>query len=231
MSGTIRKIVDDALVIVGEVAGVGVQTYGDDRMFADAIRGFDMMFKKYYWDQFLHWDRLALDGTLGIVTTNDLAGVRDFEDFSSVHRDNEQPQLPVLARKVNPFASFPSGGSVLCYTSLASTDANFFTRRLQFYPKTATGFVNICSRKYPALAPDGTPGDWDWEDDMFLDRQLLAYATAFMTLVGDDLNSGAASVIQNLMEGRYKDITGALAGRPLALSPMANIPRRWSERV
>ena len=48
---------------------------------------------------------------------------------------------------------------------------------------------------------------------------MLVYATAFMTLSGDDLNAGAADVIRNLMEMKYKDVMAALGSHP--------IPVRW----
>lgn len=228
MSASVREIVTDAQGIVGEVAGVGVQAFSEDRMRDDAVRGFDMMFKKYYWEQFLKWDRLLLDGTLGIVTTDELELVKDFEDISSVHPDGLAVQLPVLPRKLNPFAAFNTGTSVVCWTSLNTRDANFPKRKLQFYPKTSVGYVNICSRQYPL---DAIAETWDWEDIMYLDRSLLAYATAFMTLVGDDLNPGAAGVVKSLLEGKFKDITGALAGRPLAMPTVPTVPNRWAERV
>ena len=65
MSATIREIVNQALTVVGEVSGPGVQMYEDDRMKADAVRAFNMMFKKYPWQQYLKWFTVALDGVSG----------------------------------------------------------------------------------------------------------------------------------------------------------------------
>ena len=44
---------------------------------------------------------------------------------------------------------------------------------------------------------------------------MLVYATAFMTLSGDDLNAGAADVVRNLMEMKYKDVMTALGSHPI----------------
>ena len=87
MSATIREIVNQALTVVGEVSGPGVQMYEDDRMKADAVRAFNMMFKKYPWQQYLKWFTVALDGVSGRPSTGPFNQVLDFEDFVAVHRD------------------------------------------------------------------------------------------------------------------------------------------------
>lgn len=228
MSATIRQIVNDAEGIVGEVAGAGVQTFSEDRMKADAIRGFNLLFKEYFWDQYLRWSQLTLDGVLGVVTsTTALATVLDFEDVLAVHRDQEESPLPIMPKRKNPFARLATGQVVLYWTALGATDTNYATKRLQFYPKTSVGIVNVCARHYPL---ETLQTDWDWEDIMYLDRDMLAYATAFMTLVGDDLNPGAADVAKSLMEKKLNTIRGSLAARPKAIGSGSDIPSRWSER-
>ena len=87
-------------------------------------------------------------------------------------------------------------------------------RKLQFYPITAVGQVNVLAKVYP-LVPPAT--DFDWEQEFFLDKDLLVYATAFMTLSGDDLNAGAADVIRNLMEMKYKDVMASLGKHPITV--------------
>ena len=89
MSATIREIVNQALTVVGEVSGPGVQMYEDDRMKADAIRAFNMMFKKYPWQQYLNWFTVTLDGATGRPKTSPFEQVKDFEDFIAVYRDQE----------------------------------------------------------------------------------------------------------------------------------------------
>ena len=83
MSATIREIVNQALTVVGEVSGPGVQMYEDDRMKADAVRAFNMMFKKYPWQQYLKWFTVALDGTTG--RTNDRT-IRAGQGLRGLHR-------------------------------------------------------------------------------------------------------------------------------------------------
>lgn len=226
MPATIRQIVDDALQYVGEVAGAGTQQFSDDRMFKDAIRGFNLVFKKYHWHQYRKWFRLQLDGVLGIVSTDAFEQVIDFEDFISVHRDTEDNQLPILPKSRNPYTI--TGTQVRFWTGLHVTDTNYVKRKLQFFPVTATGFVNVLARVYPLVPP---ALEWDWEDTMYFDKDLLVYATAFATLIGDDLNAGAANAAKSLMEMKYDDIVKGLAGHPIPLNNAPPIPNTWGEQI
>lgn len=223
MSATIREIVDDALTVVGEVSGAGTQTYSEDRMFSDTVRAFNLLFKKYSWEQYRQWFQLTLDGTTGVITTDAFANVRDFEDFYSVHPDGQQNPLPILPRRLNPFTL--TGGNTLQYWgSLPATDAKYPLRRLQFWPKTSVGLINVLARVYPIA----TGEDWDWEDVMYLDKDMMVNGVAYMTLSSDDLNASAADAQRQMMEMRYKDIIAALADKPIAINGSgANIPTQW----
>jgi hypothetical protein len=225
VSASIREIVNDALTVVGEVAGPGVQVYEDDRMKADAVRAFNMMFKKYAWDQYLNWFRVTLDGATGKITTDDFAQVKDFEDFIAIHRMNESFPLPILPKRQNP--SVLTGSRVLYWTSLIATDPKYELRKLQFYPLTSVGSLDIHAKVYPLKPP---AIQFDWADKFFLDKDMLVYATAFMTLSGDDLNAGAADIVRNLMEMKFRDVTGALASHPIPIRGEHTFPMRWTER-
>lgn len=226
MSATIREIVNQALTVVGEVAGPGVQMYEDDRMKADCIRAFNMMFKKYPWQQYLQWFTISLDGTTGRSTTGPFNQVLDFEDFIAVHRDGESQRLPIAPTRMNPSAIGNSGTRVLYWTSLNATDLQYHTKKLQFYPATSAGKINVLARVYPRAMPASFQ-NFDWGDIFYLDTDMLTYATAFMTLSGDDLNAGAAEVIRNLMEMKYKDIMAALGNHPIPVSGDSGIPFYW----
>lgn len=227
MPATISTIIGDAQTIIGEVAGVGVQQYGEDRVFRDVIRGFNLLFKKYAWPHYIKWYRIELDGTLGIANADTFEQMGDFEDFLGVYRDAEDIPLPTLSHTTNPYAFSSTGTRVTHWTSLHVTDANYTDRRLQFYPKTSEGFLNVCTRLYP-LVPPAT--DFDAEDILHLDRDLLAYAAAFMTLVGDDLNPGAAETVKQFMDMRYKDIINAMGGHRIPIRTGSRIPQEYFTR-
>jgi hypothetical protein len=205
--------VNAALTVVGEVAGPGVQVYEDDRMFADAVRAFNMMFKKYNWPQYLRWYSVVLDGVTGKPTTGPFEQVKDFEDFIAVHRNQETLRLPIAPTRLNPYA-FGNGSLALYWTSLIATDADYVLKKIKIYPATSIGSINVLAKEYP-LVPPAT--QFEWTTTFFLDKDMLVYATAFMTLSGDDLNAGAADVVRNLMEMKYKDVLAALSSHPIPI--------------
>jgi hypothetical protein len=228
MPATIRQVVDDALQFIGEVSGVGVEQYSEDRMFRDAIRGFDMLFKKRPWEQYRMWRTITLDGSTGVSTTGPFEQVIDFEDFLSVRRGGLDAEIPILPQRVNPnVLSGTANAKILFWSSLHVTHPNYVTKKLQFYPLTSTGTVDVLARVYPLTPP---ALEWDWEDTMYLDRSMLVYATAFMTLMGDDLNAGAASVTKTLLDMKFKDINDALAKHPIPVSGYPGIPTDWFVR-
>lgn len=225
MPATFRQIVDDALGVVGEVAGIGVQQYSDDRMFADAVRGFNTVFKKRFWHPYRIWITLTLDGVLGIATTDDFDQVIDFDDIQSVHRGNESAPLPILPTALNP--NVVTGTRARYWSSLPATNANYAGKKIQFWPKASVGTIDVMARIYPLPPPALT---FDWEDTIYLDRDMLVYATAFMTLSGDGLNSEAANVAKSMMDMRYRDVTSGLGNHAIAVERGSTIPLDWSVR-
>jgi hypothetical protein len=222
MSATLRVIVDESEQLIGEVAGVGVQQYSEDVLMRHAIRGFDMLFKKYHWPNYRKWQTVTLNGSTGIITTDAFQGVRDFEDFMSVHRTGETQPLPVLPKGRPP--GTVTGSRALYWTSMHVTDANYVNRKLQFYPIGATGTLDIQARIYPIVSP---AIDWDWEDVMYLDKSLLVYATSFMALVVNALNPEAANTCKGLMQTQYDNITNGLADTPIAIEHSNSVPDQW----
>lgn len=222
MTVLVSDLVVDIMEHVGEVAGAGVQTYSEDGIRNAVGRAFNIVFKKYFWDNHSKWYRVELDGTLGIPDSNDLQYVRDFEDFGCVCLDGKQNRLPVLGH-INPNGL--TGTRPRFWTSLHVNDANYALRKLQFYPVTSTGYVNVFAREYPK--PEGEP--WGDGDTMYLDRDMLAWAGAFMVLAGDDTNPGNAEVARNLMEMRFRDILKGLARHETRIDGDTGIPTEWVE--
>lgn len=224
MTVTIREVVDEATSVVGEVSGAGVQAYGDDIMFLNCVRGFNLLFKKYPWDQYLEWFQLTLDGVNGKITTTPFANVRDPEDIIAVRIDGAIRDLPVLGSRMNPYAL--TGTTARFWKSLPATDADYETKRFIIYPKTATGLINVHAKVYPKA----TGVEWDWEDKMHFDKDMLVAATAYQALVSDETNAGAAEAQRLMMEARFSDIKALLADRPLGSSSEPAIPNQWFEQ-
>lgn len=225
MSATLRQLVDGSLNVLGEVAGVGVQQFTEDRIFDDVVRGFDLLFKKYPWPNYVDWFRIELDGTIGIPTTDAFGQVRDFEDFLGVYRDGESAPLSTLPTNLNRYTI--TGTRVQYWTSLPATHANYAARKIRVYPEASEGFLNVGAKVYPlTLVQEG----FDWQDVLYIDKQLLEYAGAYMTLVGNDLNPNAASTVKQFMEGRYADIIAALSNHPISIRGRRGVPDEWFVR-
>ena len=225
MPATIRNIVDDAQELVGEVSGPGVQMYSDDRMFADAIRSFNMLFKKYNWRHYCNWFQLTLDGVKGIPTTNELEHVLDFEDIIAVRRDGAYTNLSIAPRSISPFqGDMLSGSGPVYWSSLNVLDPDYPLKRLFVMPRTSTGKINVYAKLYPILRDA-----WDWQDTMYLDRDMLVYGTAWATLATDDLNAAAADMTKNMMEMRFKDIQQQLSSFEITFGSggRSGIPNQW----
>jgi hypothetical protein len=221
MGATIRQIVDDTLALIGEVEGSGSQVYSEDQLALTAGRSFNLLIKKYAWEQYREWSTHTLDGVDGLVDADAFSTVRDFEDFLAVHRGGQAATVPVLPKTLNP--NVLSGSSVLYWSSLPVTNANYATRRLQFWPMEATGTINVLTRVYPT-----TPFDWDTVLD--LDRDMLVYGTSYMATIGDDLNPNAANTFRDLMEMRFTDIMAGISALPRHVASDMSVNTEWRER-
>ena len=221
MSVTIGNIVQDALGIIGEVTGVGTQLYSEPRMIKDAGRAFNMLFKKHWWKQYAAWTTVVLDETTGVITTNAFTQVIDFSDFAAVHRAGEDRPLPTLPESINP--NTITGDSPRFWTSLHVSHASFVTRKLKIYPIAATGSLDVKARFHPITVGQ----DWQTATIVYLDRDLLALGTAFNALSGDDINPAAKVDVQNMMEGKYKDIMNSLSDQEMGHTSKDPVPRTW----
>ena len=221
MSVLIGDVVQDALGILGEVTGVGTQLYSEPRMVKDAGRAFNMLFKKHWWKQYTKWVTVILDGTSGIITTDAFTQVIDFDDFAAVHRENQSKGMPTLPEDVNP--SGITGTTAQFWTSMSVTDTNYNGRKIQIFPRTAAGKIDVRARYHPLTS--GT--QWAAAQVVHIDRDLLACGTAYMALSGDDLNPQAKADVQAMMDTRYKDIQNALANQKTAYSERTIVPNNW----
>lgn len=211
---------------IGEVSGPGVQVYTEDTLLIKIQQCFRLLMRKYPWEQYRAWSRHQLDGTLGIVNADTFTTVRDFSDFIAVHVDARCEPLPSLPHNMNPYSIATGGTKPIIWTSLPVTDTKFLTRRLQFYPKAATGYVNVLTKIYPdasEIVPATT---------LYLDKDLLVYGTSWMMLEDEGINQASAGKNQMLFDLTYKDITAALASQPLIGADGrggggVNIPTEW----
>ena len=86
------------------VAGTGVQTYAEDRIAEMIQHKFDVLFDEVFWPQFLSWNKLTLDGTLGIVTVDLSNAIKRFEDIRVIFPENSNTPLTTISGlTTNPY--------------------------------------------------------------------------------------------------------------------------------
>lgn len=222
MSVTVNNVVQDALGVLGEVTGVGVQTYSEPRMIKDAGRAFNLLFKKRFWEQYTKWVTVILDGVNGIITTDAFTQVLDFEDFAAVHPAGKNYPLYTLPPGMNP--NVVTGTTPRYFTSLEQSHANYAARKLKIYPVAATGSLDVRARYHPLTAGN----EWAGATVLHFDRDLLVLGTAYMALSGDDLNAGAKADVQEMLDTRYRDVMDALGGQATSMNNnRARIPSEW----
>lgn len=205
---TVANLVTAVEHAMGEVAGSGVQVYAEPLITEAIGQTLRMLMRKYPWQEYQDWSRHELDGTLGIVNADAFSTVMNFHDFTGMFIDGRKAPLPHLPHNLNPY-TLGTGTTPLCWSSLAVTDTNFLTRRLQVWPKTATGFINVSAKVYPSAD--------ELNDDtiLYLDRDMLTHGVAWMLLEDEGTNQAAATKHQLLFDVAYKDVTAALAMVPL----------------
>lgn len=218
---TARQIISEVQRLVGEAAGAGVQIHAEDGMLETLNRVARLAFTRFSWDQFINWQELELDGSTGLVTNEHaFDDVKGLEDFLCIYREGEEIPIPKLARTSNPFNL--TGTRVQCWTELVYSHANYQGKRLQFWPRTATTTLQVCTRLDP------TP--FNFNDETYMDRDVLVAGTAWLTLLGDDLNPAAAEGHKQFMDERFSTIIKALALQPTTTAGRPPVPNDWFVR-
>jgi hypothetical protein len=201
---TFEDLVQEVVSAVGEVEGTSVQTYSQPRVEKALRMLFSLVFRKAWWPQYCRWNELTLDGTLGVVTTNELADVKDFRDFRVIIPAGQNKPIPKLPYGKNPFEI--SGTKPLYFESLPVTDSLYTNRKLQFWPKTAIGGVVTHARLDPTIV-NGTT--------LYIDENILINGAAWVILEDEDINPNAAQLKKELFEEFYTAAIKSLSDMPM----------------
>ena len=208
MASTLSDLVSRTLTRLSQVGGAGVQTYSEDIIAEMIQHKFDELFDRRFFDEYSAWYTWALDGTLGVVTTDLTDIVKRIQDVRVIFREGYNTPITKLSTSVNPFLY--SGVIPKGYTGHPSAN-----RALQFWPKSATGNVNVHARTKPeAFQPD---------DEIKMDDQVLILGAAYDYLEDDGSNPAATAKFQTMYEARRKQLLIDIDSGPLALDPFAPV--------
>lgn len=191
---TQSQLVQGVLKKVGLVTGTSVQTYTQPQIEASVQDGFDFMFRKRFWEHLSGWSTYALDGTVGIVTTDLTDIIKSLEDIKSIYI-NGTDQRVVRPRDREHLNI--SGANPLYYVPYTFGNDNFYTRVIRFYPNEATGSVDIYSRKHP--------GTFATDSVVPLPSDMLEWCISWLLLETDGINPANAAKCQSMFDLVYQD--------------------------
>jgi hypothetical protein len=197
--------------------GLGVQVHAEDRIAEMIQHKFDTLFDLQFWPQFFTWGTYALDGTLGIVTTDLTTLIKDFEDIAVIFPESSEKALTKTTTRRNPF--LVKGTRPLEYSGLAPTDANKTSRVFQIWPKAATGNIIIGFRT--------KPDTFEPEDEIDFDDQALILGATYDYLEDDGTNPNGTQKFQGLFENRVTQLERKHDSGPISLDPSTALPQTF----
>lgn len=216
---TLTELVTRTADRLSMVAGTGVQVYAEDRIAEMIQHKFDVLFDEAFWPQFLTWDILTLDGTLGIVTKDLTNFIKRYEDIRVIFPQNSTtPLTKMSALTTNPFEL--SGTVPIHYESLGPASIYKTNRVFQIWPKTATDTIIVQYR----TKPDTFIGT----DEINFDDQALILGATFDYLEDDGTNPNASQKFQLLFEARVKQLKNTFNSAPISLDPVTALPQTFS---
>lgn len=234
MTVMISTIVTDVEEIIGEAAGASVQVYDDSQLGKIVVRAFSLLFKRFFWPEYSSWVSGTVDGTNGYLDDSGvvLAALHSPEDIKYVKYGGKQRNINRLPKHRNP--NTITGSRALYWSWLPQSTVAGQTNKIKFWPVTAVDDVDIYFRSYPydataTTTPIDEVTDLDQDTVLYLDKDLLTYATVFLSLTGNDLNPTAAGTYQGLMEQRYNDLITTLGNHDVEVSREYDIPTTWQE--
>ena len=216
---TLAQLVSRTADRLSMVSGSGIQIYAEDRIAEMIQHKFDVLFDEVFWPQFLTWEQMTLDGTLGIVTTDLTNKIKRFEDIRVMFPENSTtPLTKMSALSTNPYEL--SGTQPIHYEALGPTDANKTSRVFQIWPKTATNKVILQYRTKPDTFVS--------TDEIDFDDQSLILGAVFDYLEDDGTNPNATQKFQLLFEARVKQLKNTFNSAPISLDPVTALPHTFS---
>lgn len=213
---TLEEIVQDTINLLSQVPGTAVQTYSEERIGQFVQLVFDTVFDKLWWDEYMQWFQVTLDGTSGTPTT-DISTIRRFMDIKAVYNSGSDLPLPRLPdMNMNPFNIT---GTKVRYIDSSNTE----NKVIKCYPITSTNGIVIRARLQPE-------NDFSNDDEIKIDPWLLTLGAVYFYLEDDGTNPGATEKYQNLYEDRFETLREANNDDNVILDKYSEeIPTTWNE--
>lgn len=205
---TLAELIDRVINRLSMVSGTGVQIYAEDRIAEMIQHKFDVLFDEEYWPQFTTWSTFALDGTLGLITTDVTELIKKVDDIQVIFPEGSERALTKLSGLTrNP--NLLSGTQPLHYEALSSANALRTSRVFNVWPKTATGNLNVRYRT--------KPDNFVATDTVDFDDQALILGAAYDYLEDDGTNPNATQKFQAMFDSRVSQLKDNHNSAPISL--------------
>lgn len=217
MSATVDEIRQDAIKMLSQVAGTGVQQYSEDKLLIYVRQAFNAVFKQDFWPAYCEWTNgIALDGVDGILTTT--VPYAEHDDIKVIWQAGTRRRVPPLPREVNP--STTTGTTAQFYIPDYATTG----KPIKILPVLAAGSLDMYGRVHPGESIDLFNGD----TTLLFDRDLITIATALEYATDDGDNPNAVSKLQDKYRRRYYQVKPKDMVLTTARAP--DIPSSWYDR-
>ncbi len=213
---TFNDLIQKTIRRLSMVNGEGVQLYAEDLIGDMLQHKFNIIFNRQFWPQFKHAATYTLDGTLGVVTADLTAILKDYEDIQFIFREGAKQPLITAPDRMN--TDLLTGDTPKLFEANSSAAKVF-----NILPKEATGNILLKCRTKPADFSTAS------ETAIPFDNDVLILGACFDYLEDDGSNPGATEKFRILFEDRLRQLEGMHNNKRIPLDPtsVGNIPNTW----
>lgn len=187
------SLVQETITFIRLQSGTGMQRYAEDSIAQKIQASFDMLFDRFWWDQFMSWQTFTLDGVSGLIVEDASSLLKSYTDIKLIYRGGTNDKVPELPSDLNP--NTVTGTIAKFKTSYANA-----TKIFQVYPLDATGTLDVRLRTKPA--------DFLPNDEINFDKWALVFMAAWLRVTGDGTNPGEGEAIRSMLNDRLETLQG-----------------------
>lgn len=221
---TLNTAVSRVISALGQVPGLGTQTYSEDAIVELLQQVFDINSQKFWVPQQMKWFSKALDGVTGLPVS-DFTNIARYEDIRAIFFGTGQRPLPRLPADFNPFTMTGSTALYQEPTVVGDTEPSATSNRLfRVWPLASAGTVYVHARQRSStLFNDGN-------NVIYFDDIALINGAAWMYTTDDGANPAGMGKFKEIYEERITSMQDAYNKQPIILDPRVPMGTNgWTE--
>jgi len=202
---TFAELIRKSLVELRQEPGISVQQYSENVIAAILQRQFNVFFDHYWWPRYTtHRELMTLNGVDGRVTTDLRDKIKRADDIRFIWLQEEGTPLPAQPAHYNA-ATFRR------FYETTPDDSIF-----RVVPIDTEGYVRVTYRTKPK--------DFQPNDPVYLDDDLLVCATCFNYLADDEDAPNSVKKFQEATAKREAQLREAMNRGPIPFGAPAASP-------